>query len=68
MMSGRKQQFEDAGVGLDHPLLTRDQNAAKPAQKLEPLKSRRIGLGREIRQAIERCAQGSELCQALRNS
>ena len=26
-----EQQFENAGVGLDDPDLTRDQNAAKPA-------------------------------------
>jgi len=30
-----EQQFENAGVGLDDPDLTRNQNAAKPAEKLE---------------------------------
>ena len=43
-----EQQFENAGVGLDDPDLTRNQNAAKPAQKFEALESRRVGLGREI--------------------
>ena len=41
-----EQQFENAGVGLDDPDLTRDQNAAKPAQKLEALESLRVSLGR----------------------
>jgi hypothetical protein len=48
-----EQQFENAGVGFDDPDFTRNQNAAKPAQKLEALESRRVGLGREIRQAIK---------------
>ena len=48
-----EQQFEDAGVGLDDPDLARNHNAAKPAQKLEALESRRVGLGREVGQAIE---------------
>jgi len=48
-----KQQFEDVAIGLDDPHLTRDQNAAKPTQKLEALESRRVGLGREIRKAIK---------------
>ena len=48
-----EQQFEDAGIRLDDPRLARDQNAAEPAQKLEALKSRRVGLGREIGQALK---------------
>src|SRR5437868_12697435 len=59
------QQFEDTGIGLDEPDFTRDQNAVKPAQKFEPLESRRIGFGREIGQAVEGRAPIAKLGQDL---
>src|SRR5256885_13780259 len=59
------QQFEDAGVGLDEPDFTRDQNAVKPAQKIEPLEGRRVRFGRENGKGVEGGAPLPKLGQDL---
>src|SRR5262249_7772194 len=60
-----QQQPVDTRIGLDHAFLPRDQYAPEPAQEVEALERKRIGLGGPVGEAVEGYVPKAELGQNL---